>query len=166
MYCYTNRRHKEVFCLSNGRLLRFWLAVISIWLPVALGQGGCSSPGPPARCMWSVGGCCCGFHCLLSLLRSLLRIVLLLRKQQWHTVADCERCITGFLHNNYTALLYWVWHYPLQVLGREVANLRIHLQRKKAHSVYFTWLYKKWVSDEKHECVALMSYMKYEVTTL
>lgn len=84
--------YREVFCLGDSRPIWFWLAIISVWFPVVLGRGGCSSLGPPACCMWSVG-CCCWFHCLLWLLHFLLYVGFLLITQQWHIVADWDSAL-------------------------------------------------------------------------
>lgn len=53
------KKKKSVSCLGSRRILRFfWLTVISIWLFVASGRGGCNSLGPLSSCMLSARCCC------------------------------------------------------------------------------------------------------------
>lgn len=142
------------------------MALISVWVLVALDSGGCSSLRPPVCCIWSLR-CCCWLQCL-QVLHS-LHIRLLLIKQQWHTVAKWDSASKAqsifYMDNSNTALPYWVWYCHLEVSEGMVVNLEIHLQENKD----LLWLFMSmwWMSDsEQHENVTLMAYMKYEASQL
>lgn len=97
IYNYIFKKRKwhniyEVFCLGTRWFLWFRMAVISVWLFVALCGSGCGSPGPSA-CFMRFVGCCRLLRSLLHLLHSPLHTRLLLTKQQWHTVAEWDSAL-------------------------------------------------------------------------